>query len=98
MDICIDFLDFDFLNSLTRKGIVIGAVLGDDEFNYSSFKSAVNSFDFLVVYLEGCGYYSRYTNAKIFVQNNCFSAVNCLELKDFKSKPFDLCFVGAPFK
>ena len=98
MDICIDFLDFDFLNSLTRKGIVIGAVLGDDEFNYSSFKSAVNSF-VLVVYLEKAArYYSRYTNAKIFVQNNCFSAVNCLELKDFKSKPFDLCFVGAPFK
>lgn len=99
MDICLDFLDRDFLLTLKESGIVVGGVLGDDEFNHSNFKSIVSMFDFLVVYLEKAArFYEKYSDAEFFVQNNCYSSSNMLPLIPFSKKTVDLTLVGAPFK
>ena len=99
MDICLDFLDKDFLITLREKGIAVGGILGDDEFNHSNFRSIVYFFDFLVVYLEKAArFYKKYSDAEIFVQNNCYSSGNTRPLKPFLKKSVDLTLVGAPFK
>ena len=99
MDNCIDFLDLDFLKTLNKHRFMVGAILGDDEFNYPNFRSIVPYLQYLVVYLKKAArYYKKYTNAIISVQNNCYSQENVLPLKDISEKKIDFTLVGAPFK
>lgn len=91
------FLMPQTVRNIRNKGIYVSGILGDDEFNYPSYRFLLGWFDLFIAYVKPCvNYYEKFGLAKgYFFPNSCY--LNNKAYDDYnQDAEYDAIIVGAP--
>jgi len=94
----IEFLLPMTIKNIRQKGIFVSGILGDDEFNFNSYKFLLGWFNLFIAYVKPCvKFYEEFKISNgYFFPNSCY-----LHEKEFneisQETEFDIVLMGSPF-